>query len=70
MFDSVAFDQIFANVAVYKDHYMSVMGMRFHTLDFVCILLFIACVASRFATLNAMSDSYTVPSLCATLSSC
>jgi len=44
MFDSVAFDQIFANVAVYKDHYMSVMGMRFHTLDFVCILLFIGCM--------------------------
>jgi NADH-quinone oxidoreductase subunit L len=44
MFDSVAFDQIFANVAVYKDHYMSVMGMRFHTLDFVCILLFSGCM--------------------------
>jgi len=44
MFDSVAFDQIFANVAVYKDHYMSVMGMRIHTLDFVCILLFIGCM--------------------------
>lgn len=44
MFDSVAFDQIFANVAVYKDHYMSVIGMRFHTLDFVCILLFIGCM--------------------------
>ncbi len=44
MFDSVAFDYIFKNAAIYKDHYMSIMGMRFHTLDFVCILLFIGCM--------------------------
>lgn len=44
MFDSVAFDQIFANVLFYKDHYMSVIGIRFHSLDFVCVLLFIGCM--------------------------
>ncbi len=44
MFDSVMFDQIFANVVVYKDHYMSVMGIKIHTLDFVCVLLFIGCM--------------------------
>ncbi len=44
VFESVTFKQVFAQASIYKDHFVSILGFKLHTLDFICVLLFIGCM--------------------------